>query len=1094
MVTLAELRRVLEPHYVDRGVAYARDGKVVEVTWDPDTTSLFGHVQGSRARTYTTTADWVPIGGTLRFAGGRCSCPMVEDCKHVAALALAVVDAPVSRSRPAAPPAWRRTVEAWTHTPEEDIGAISVPLGIHLTLVPAEPGDPTSRGSLTARLVRNGPQGWVNGNLEWQHISTWVADRGYRRGPAAIHAFDAEHVRLARALHALSTTSSTGGYVEYTTRQLELASFPHPQLWPLMESAVEAGMPLRTGHRGADPVTLAGPADVAVDVTRAEDGGLALTAQVSRDGEAIQPLAFLGDPAHGIVAQGNGDGLVIAPLRRRVPGHLCTSALHGQVPVVPAAEVEEFLADGHLRLRQVVDVGSSDGSFAPPTVEGPQLVARLVPEQVDHLQLHWGWRYRIGATRREASVSAPLHDSPWRDPAAERRLMAGLVPLLGTDTFDPGRGLDIAVGLHGRTGALMPSTVLEGQAVIDFATDVLPGLQAHPDVEVEVIGGPLPDYRDVTDEVEVTVATRDIPEQRDWFDLDVALQVGEVSIPLGTVFTALAEGRTRLVLRSGAHLRLDTPQIDQLRELIEEAEALQERRSPQLKVSRYQVDLWEQLAALGIVTGQAQAWQAQVEALLADPTAGELAAPDGLAATLRPYQAEGYAWLSHLADHGLGGILADDMGLGKTVQALAMMLRRRQADPDAGPFLVLAPASVVHGWAAEAARFTPDLDVRVVGATFATLDTTAATVADGADVVVTSYTRFRLDADAYGEVAWSGLVLDEAQALKNHRSKLYGSVRRLGAPFAVAITGTPMENDLMELWSLLSIVAPGLFPNPSRFKEHYLTPIQRNRDAGRLATLRRRIRPLVLRRTKEEVATELPDKQEQVLEVDLTAAHRKVYDAWLQRERKKVLGLMGDLDEHRFTVLRSLTMLRLASLHAGLVEDRHTGMASAKLDALVAHLEEIVAGGHRALVFSQFTSFLARVRDRLDAAGIDHAYLDGSTRRREAVVESFREGDAPVFVISLKAGGVGLNLTEADYVFLLDPWWNPATEAQAIDRAHRIGQTRQVMVYRMIATGTIEEKVLDLSRRKADLVGRVMDQGRAFDGKLSAEDLVALFS
>jgi SNF2 family DNA or RNA helicase len=294
----------------------------------------------------------------------------------------------------------------------------------------------------------------------------------------------------------------------------------------------------------------------------------------------------------------------------------------------------------------------------------------------------------------------------------------------------------------------------------------------------------------------------------------------------------------------------------------------------------------------------------------------------------------------------------------------------------------------------------------------------------------------------------------------------------------------------------LSITAPGLFPNPERFRDYYARPIENRGDnhAELLAQLRRRIRPLVRRRTKEQVAADLPAKQEQVLEVELYQGHRRVYQTHLQRERQKVLGLIGDMNADRFTILRSLTLLRQLSLHAGLVDDAYHDLASAKIDILLEHLRGVAGGGHRALVFSQFTSFLSRVRQRLDLDGLPYCYLDGRTRDRAAEIERFKAGAAPVFVISLRAGGFGLNLTEADYCFLLDPWWNPATEAQAVDRTHRIGQTRTVMVYRLIAKETIEEKVMALKARKADLFASVIDEGNAFGASLSADDIRGLFA
>ena len=401
---------------------------------------------------------------------------------------------------------------------------------------------------------------------------------------------------------------------------------------------------------------------------------------------------------------------------------------------------------------------------------------------------------------------------------------------------------------------------------------------------------------------------------------------------------------------------------------------------------------------------------------------------------------------------------------------------------------------MVSNWAAEAAKFAPDLPVVAVTGTAARRRRSLEEIAAGAGAVVTSYTLLRMDFAAYSELTWAGLILDEAQYVKNHQSKTYLCARRLAAPFKIAITGTPMENNLMELWSLLSITAPGLFPDPGRFREYYTKPIERDGQAGLLAQLRRRIRPLVLRRTKEQVAADLPAKQEQVLEVELHPRHRKLYQTHLQRERQKVLGLIDDLDTNRFMILRSLTLLRQLSLHGALIDDAHLDMPCAKIDMLLGQLQDVAAGGHRALVFSQFTRFLGRVRERLDAAGIESCYLDGKTRDRAAEVQRFKDGAAPAFLISLKAGGFGLNLTEADYCFLLDPWWNPATEAQAVDRTHRIGQSRNVMVYRLISAGTIEEKVMALQARKAELFTSVLDSGGVFSGGLDADDIRALFT
>jgi SNF2 family DNA or RNA helicase len=298
----------------------------------------------------------------------------------------------------------------------------------------------------------------------------------------------------------------------------------------------------------------------------------------------------------------------------------------------------------------------------------------------------------------------------------------------------------------------------------------------------------------------------------------------------------------------------------------------------------------------------------------------------------------------------------------------------------------------------------------------------------------------------------------------------------------------------MELWALLSITAPGLFPHPDRFSEFYRRPIERTQNPELLDRLRRRISPLMLRRTKEKVAAELPPKQEQVVEVVLEPRHMRIYQTHLQRERQKVLGLIGDLDRNRFTILSSLTLLRQLSLDPSLVDEAHAGTPASKIEVLCEQLEELVAEGHQALVFSQFTGFLGKIRARLDAEGIGYAYLDGRTRNRQAAVERFRSGVVPVFLISLKAGGFGLNLPEADYCFVLDPWWNPATEAQAVDRTHRIGQTKTVLVYRLVARDTIEEKVMELKARKEQLFASIFGDDALAAVPLSVSEIRALIA
>ena len=402
-------------------------------------------------------------------------------------------------------------------------------------------------------------------------------------------------------------------------------------------------------------------------------------------------------------------------------------------------------------------------------------------------------------------------------------------------------------------------------------------------------------------------------------------------------------------------------------------------------------------------------------------------------------------------------------------------------------------------WQREAERFAPGLRLAVADRTRGAHGVELAAHVAGADVVLTSYTVLRLDAEEFADRRWAGVILDEAQQVKNPATKQHQAVAALNATAVYAATGTPLENGLAELWAILNLTAPGLFPSARRFREDFIQPIEEGKVAenaegapyrrSRIELLRKRIRPFLIRRTKELVAPELPERQEQVLRVELGPTHRLRYDTVLQRERQKILGLLPDLDRNRFIVFRSLTMLRMLSLSPGLIDPEDAAIAPRKLEELVERILELRSEGHRALVFSQFTSFLGLAAERLRRAGLQVSYLDGSTRHRDRVVQEFRTGDQDAFLLSLKAGGTGLTLTEADYVFLLDPWWNPAAEAQAADRAHRIGQQNRVFVYRMIAADTIEEKVLALQQRKARLAAAVLDDEDLFAQSLTADDI-----
>ena len=993
---------------------------------------------------------------------------------------LAWGDAPASA---AAPARHRRAAlqlelrELTPHTRERWNGPVS------RTATARRPGDdPGGPIRLGARPVVRSDSGWTRGNVTWTNISHMQARLD----------LDPDQHRWfcqVGALHRAAGPPLPGADAAW----VYLDEFVNPVLWDLLRQARDLGIPLVGSGAGAD-VRVADAAWLGLDVARAADG-VRVSASLTLDGAAAPVAHAHAIGTHGlyVVDPAHPRRVLLAPTTEPLGPHqlalldgagarTVADALRTGV-VVPAADTETFVREHLPALRAGLDVASADGTVPLPPPAPPTLVltVRYAPGHAVDLAWRWDGHARSGPTPdRRRLVPGDLLPGGWPAP----------------DPADP-------------TALPAPVTLRDADAA-EFVTTALPRVAARPGVRVDTVGT-APDYR-LLQGTPVLTVTAQPSEKTDWFDLGVTVTIDGRTVPFGPLFAALAKGRRRMRLVDHTYLSLDHPALESLAALVAEARELAEWETG-LRVSKHQTALWADLAELADEAVPPDAWR-DLLAEAAGDAPRPVPVPRGLRAELRPYQAEGFHWLAFLWRHGLGGVLADDMGLGKTLQCLALLqhvVEERPDDEPRRPFLVVAPTSVTPNWVAEAARFTPGLVVRRVTGTEAAGGRTVAEQADGADVVVTSYALLRLDAAAYRARAWAGLVLDEAQQVKNPAAQVHRAARDLEVPFALALTGTPVENSLTDLHALLALVAPGLLPPAATFGLQYVRPIEDAHAgitdgagagdvpestgrlrAARVAHLRRRVRPFLLRRTKDLVAADLPEKQEQTLTVELAPAHREVYDLYLQRERQKLLGLIEDLDRQRFIVYRSLTLLRMLALDASLIDPAHAGIPSAKLDALVEQLEDVAAEGHRALVFSQFTSYLARAAARLDAAGIPYVYLDGSTTRRAEVVERFRGGDAPVFLISLKAGGVGLNLTEADYVFLLDPWWNPAAEQQAVDRAHRIGQDRPVMVYRLIAAGTIEEKVVALQARKAALVDAVLDDGDLFGTALTADDLRGL--
>ena len=1040
---------------VRRGRAYANQKRVgpIAVGGSEGQLVLSASVQGSRS--YQTV---IILGG--RRGGGsvttHCSCPVGGDCKHGVAVLVAARDEIGSGSRSQSsgkvPPAWQRALSGIA----EEAGG--VPRGDPLALQFAQGAD----GHLALQPLLRGVSGrWIRTGIQWDSLGH----------PGQ---FQARHVAALRSIDACGGQERYAGYYGRTTPLSLNAALP--AIWAALRDARDAGVEFVSASRTPRIRLADGSASLILDVEPA-GSGLSLVPKFAGPGaESGSAVQILGRPGHGVCVT-EREELLLAGFERPLTTGQQTLVKQGTL-VVPESDVPRFVAGYLPALRRTVEVREAEG-LELPVAAAPVIEVQITFHPGHRAALRWSVRYGAVDDRVSLDVVPQPGDPLERDPDAERAVFATL-PDGPWPTMDT---------VHGRRPAR--EAILAGRSTIDLVTTALPQLQGLDGVEVSVHGD-VPDYRESPDAPQVRLSVSESSDgSTDWFDLAVDVTLGEEKVPFVELFTALTLGNDHLVLESGTWFGLDLPELEQLRHLIEEARELGDGEPGAYRLRVEHAGLWEELVALGVVAEQAESWQRAVTGLLDLTELPPATVPDGLHATLRPYQEEGFRWLSFLWSSRLGGILADDMGLGKTLQALALVASAHERGELADPVLVVAPTSVLSTWASEAARFTPGLDVRVVTRTAAKRGTTLADVADGAQVVVTSYTLLRLDDTEYAAQPWSAVFLDEAQFVKNRHAKAYQAVRKLRAGVRIAITGTPLENNLMDLWSLLSIAAPGLYPDPDRFTELYRRPIENHTDPDALPRLRRRIRPLMLRRTKQAVATELPPKQEQVVPVVLSPAHRRLYDKQLHAERQKVLGLVGDLNHNRIAILRSLTLLRQLSLSPSLVDPKHPAQ-SAKIDLLVEMLTELAAEGHRALVFSQFTSFLALVKAGMDAAGLGYQYLDGRTRDRAARVEAFRSGTDPAFLISLKAGGVGLTLTEADYVFVLDPWWNPAAELQAIDRTHRIGQDKSVVVYRLVSADTIEERVVALQQRKRDLFDQVVGSGGELAAPLSADDIRGL--
>jgi superfamily II DNA or RNA helicase len=574
-----------------------------------------------------------------------------------------------------------------------------------------------------------------------------------------------------------------------------------------------------------------------------------------------------------------------------------------------------------------------------------------------------------------------------------------------------------------------------------------------------------------------------IMENRDWFDLQVQVSFGAFQVPFLKLREHILQGKREYVLPDGSIALIPEAWFTRYLELL----SFSQLQDGQMVLHKHHFGVVRSLEEGELAR---VVMQRRLEALRDFTQIHDQPLSPRFKGELRPYQKAGYNWMQFLREYKLGGCLADDMGLGKTIQTLALLAD--VADDQKGKAsLLVMPTSLVYNWESEAARFTPSLKVMVYTGAGRNKSTKAF---DHYDLVITSYGILRMDIDLLKSYAFHYVILDESQAIKNPSSGIAQAVRHLHADHRLILTGTPLENSVLDIWSQMNFINPGLLGGNSFFKKHFQQPIEKRNDTETLGRLQQLIKPFILRRHKSQVASELPEKIENITYCTMTAEQEEAYEKSKAYYRNQIMDRIATrgLKNSQIFLLQGLSVLRQMANHPAMVDQDYTG-ASGKMEDTLYKIESIIQNDHKILVFSQYVKHLRLIRNQLDQKEIPYLYLDGQTRDRMELVQDFqkRKG-ACVFLMSLKAGGVGLNLTAAEYVFIMDPWWNPATETQAIDRAHRIGQDKTVMSYKMISKGTIEEKILNLQQSKLRLARDLITTEDSFVKALTVEDIEQL--
>lgn len=1046
-----KLRKQVGQKTFTRGCQYFASGRVSEARRDGD--DVAGIVTGSGREDYSVRIQLSSKDGTIQRS--ECSCPYKHGiCKHRVAMALAAHADPTLRQAESA--GWGRILDEAEEVAAEYAGVEEAEdrLVVRLDL-PLNPDD-----VLTARLLRT--RFTKRGRGQERVLSAPVLREALTKDTDTLGLKRIDEVVAARVAGLMEEDDEDDTRLIATNGNLDLFLRTLSRVQEVYLGDTDRKLQIRLE-----------PVRPRVRVDSLKNQGLSLKIQIIINGKrrtldkrarvAGEPIAywlFDGENTLLPLAGSPGIGTIVFGLSRKQAR-------------MPLREVPTFLERGLRRMRDIIRVEADPGVL--PDVHSPEPLL-ILGEDGENLKVQLSFRYGDPVELQVMSESAPevLRAPDGHDPLFVMR-----------DLEHERRALDAA------RDAGLPVTDSPGTFLLDTPS-ALAFLEDHLDAlegDWMILGRErLQRFRTkhLTPHLEGTIRSG-----IDHFDVNLELVVGRSHYGLDALLQLYQSKRRYLATDDGTLALLPDEWVSHHLQIAMEL--------PQILVSggigrvpRYHAPVLD--ALIGDAPIQADDdWKLLSERLRNFAGLTDTPLPEGLRADLRVYQKHGYDWLTFLGESGFHGILADDMGLGKTVQALAWLAREYESDRAEHPTLVVCPTSVATNWINESNRFTPNL--KTLKLTGPNRDKLYTQVKD-TNIVVTTYALLRMDLARLQRRNWHCVLLDEAQNIKNPESQTAIAAKKLKARHRLALTGTPLENTLLELWSVFDFLMEGFLDEKKNFKSRYVRSGAETPED--IEGLRIKVAPFMLRRIKDEVATELPPKTEQLIKVPLMPEQQKLYDQVRALAKAKVYATIQDrgMQGSTVTILDALLKLRQVACHPDLVKleiaaDVHE---SGKHEIIHDLIEELVAEGHRALVFSQFTSHLKILREWLDAEGIGYYYLDGRTRNRQDLVDSFNDPDGPpLFLISLKAGGTGLNLTSADYVIHMDPWWNPAVEAQATDRAHRIGQTRPVVVYKVVAENTVEEKIIELQNKKRELFESVVEADGIGGGALTIDDIRSIF-